>query len=125
MHTTPAPVTVTGIVIEWAIDPITPVIITENAPDELPVTVSVAVPEPVMLAGVIVALIPDGAVTVRETIPENPLRAVAVMVEVPDVLGAIVMLEGLAVKEKSGVPALETVTVTVAECASDPLVPVT
>src|SRR5207247_9007472 len=108
MHTTPAPVTVTRIVIEWAIDPLTPVIITENAPDELPVTVSVAVPEPVMLAGVIVALIPDGAVTVRETIPENPLRGVAVMVEGPDVLGAIVMLEGLTVREEWGVLCVAT-----------------
>jgi len=111
MQITPSPVTVTGIVIEWAIDPLTPVIITENAPDELPVTVSVAVPEPVMLAGVMVALIPDGAVTVRETIPENPLRAVAVMVEVPEAPGAIVRLEGVAEMEKSGTPVPETVTV--------------
>lgn len=97
----------------------------ENAPDDLPVTVSVVVPEPVTLVGVMVALIPDEAVTAKETTPANPLREVTVMVEIPEELEANVMLEGLADREKSGVPVLETVTVTVVECDRDPLVPVT
>src|SRR5205807_4039722 len=125
MQTSAAPVIVTGIVIEWVMDPLTPVTCTENAPAELPVTVSVAVPEPVILAGLIVAVMEADAVGVRETTPEKPLREATVMVEVPEEPGANVMLDGLADKEKSGVPVLETVTVTVVECESDPLVPVT
>jgi hypothetical protein len=125
MQTNPTEVTVTGMVIECASDPLTPVTCTENVPDELPVTVSVAVPEPVTLVGLMVALIPDDAVTVTETTPENPLSAVTVMVDVPDVLGMIVMLEGLADREKSGCDTPLIVTETVTDWVVDPLVPVT
>jgi hypothetical protein len=125
MQTSPAEVTMTGTLIEWAIVPLTPVICTENAPDELPETVSIAVPEPVMVAGLMMTVIPDEALTVSDTTPENALREFTVMVEVPEEPEPNVILDGLADKEKSGVPVLETVTVTVVECDSDPLVPVT
>lgn len=105
----------TGTLSEWAIEPLTPIICTENAPDVLPVTVRVEVPEPVMLAGLRVAVIPDEAVTVRETTPENPLRALTVIVDVPDVLGAIVTLEGFADKEKSGCDTGAIVTETITD----------
>jgi hypothetical protein len=46
----------------------------------------VAVPEPVMLEGVMLPQIrPDEAVSVRLTVPVNPFRAVAVIIEVADV----------------------------------------
>jgi len=64
---------------------------------------------------------PAGETTeVRATVPVNPLTGVTVIVEVavPPELAA--MLVGLAVTVKS-----VTVTVTVAECDSVPLVPVT
>jgi len=73
--------------------------------------VRVAVPELVMLVGFMTAPIPLGWVRVRETIPENPLTEVIVMVEVPEVPRAIVRLEGVAEMEKSGTPVPETVTV--------------
>jgi hypothetical protein len=47
---------------------------------------TVAVPEPVTLAGVIAPQVkPAGTVSVRETIPAKPLRAVTVIVEVAEV----------------------------------------
>ncbi len=46
----------------------------------------VAVPEPVMLEGVILPQVkPDEAVSVRPTVPVNPFRAVIVIVDVADV----------------------------------------
>jgi hypothetical protein len=46
----------------------------------------VAVPEPMMLEGVILPQIrPDDAVSVRLTVPVNPFREVTVIVEVADV----------------------------------------
>ena len=116
--------TVTGTVTEWAMTPLVPVTWTEKLPEEVPVTVSVAVPEPVMLVGFIVAVIPDDAVVVSETIPVKPLRDVTVIVDVPEVLGATVMPVGLAEREKSGVAGLETVSEMVVVCESEPLVPV-
>ena len=71
------------------------------------------------------AAIPGDGVSVRETVPEKPLRAVTLMVDVPEVPGAKVILEGLADREKSGIVCGVTVTVTTVECESDPLVPVT
>ena len=48
---------------------------------------TVAVPEPVTLVGEIAPQVrPDGTVSVRLTVPANPLRAVTVMVEVAEVL---------------------------------------
>jgi hypothetical protein len=125
MQTNPAEVTVTGMLIECDIDPLTPVTCTENVPDVLPVTVRVAVPEPVTLVGLIVAVIPDDAVTVRDTIPENPLSAVTIIVEETEEPGENVMLEGLADKEKSGGAAVLTVTWMVTLCEIEPLAPVT
>jgi hypothetical protein len=119
-QTSPAVVTVTEMEIEWAIDPLMPVICTENVPAELPVTVSVAVPEPVMVAGLIVALSPDGTATLRETTPENPLSDVTLIVEVPEEPRESTMLEGLADKPKSGLPVPVTVTTVVNEFTSLP-----
>ncbi len=46
---------------------------------------TVAVPDPVILAGVIIPQVrPDGTVSVKETVPPNPLRAAIVIVEVAD-----------------------------------------
>ena len=46
----------------------------------------VALPEPVTLVGLIAPQVrPDGTVSVRDTIPVNPFRAVTVMVEVAEV----------------------------------------
>ena len=49
--------------------------------------VTVAVPEPVTLVGLIAPHVnPDGTVSVSETVPVNPLTAVTVIVEVAPVL---------------------------------------
>lgn len=104
MHTipTPLPVTVTVIVMEWAIVPLTPVTCSVKVPTVVPVTVRVAVPDPVTLVGVKVAVSCGGTVTVRETTEENPLRDVTVIDDVPEVFGEIAMLLGFADSEKSG-----------------------
>ena len=48
---------------------------------------TVAVPEPVMLVGLIAPQVrPDGTVSVRLTMPAKPFSAVTVMVEVAEVL---------------------------------------
>ncbi len=73
--------------------------------------VRVAVPEPVMLVGFMTAPIPLEWVRVSETVPENPLTEVTVIVEVPEAPGEIVRLVGAAEMEKSGTPVPETVTV--------------
>ena len=68
---------------------------------------------------------PDGQpVTVSVTLPLNPFNAVAVIVEVPDPPWVRVSDEGLRDNEKSGTGAGLTVSDTVVECTSDPLVPV-
>jgi hypothetical protein len=54
-----------------------------NVCDSVEVQVRVAVPELVMLVGEIaVHVIPAGTVSVRLTVPVNPLTAVTVIVEV-------------------------------------------
>jgi hypothetical protein len=74
-----------------------------------------------MLVGVRVHVRPAGETEeVRETVPVNPWRGATVMAEVAAALAKAVTLVGLAVTVKS-----LTVTVTVAEWVSDPLVPVT
>ena len=46
---------------------------------------TVAVPEPVTLVGVIAAHVrPDAGVSVNDTVPAKPLRAVMVIVEIAD-----------------------------------------
>jgi hypothetical protein len=65
--------------------------------------VRVAVPEPVTVVGSMDVLIPAGLLVVKETVPENPLSDVTVMVEVPEDPAARVRLPGLALMKKSGV----------------------
>jgi hypothetical protein len=80
---------------------------------------SVAVPELVTLVGVIAPQVKfAGTVSVRETVPVNPLTAVTVIVEVAEVPAWTAPGE-VAVTVKS-----VTLTVAVAECDSVPLVPV-
>jgi len=76
----------------------------------------------VTLVGLNVQVIPvaGDVLKVRDTTPLNPLTAVTVMVEDPEVPEEKVTLVGLAAIVKSC-----TVTVTVAEWDSVPLVPVT
>jgi hypothetical protein len=62
-----------------------PVIGSEGVPAKVEVQDTVAVPEPVTVAGVIVPqLRPDGTRSASKTVPANPLRAVMVTVEVAD-----------------------------------------
>lgn len=77
-----------------------------------------------MLVGLIVAERPDDGVTVRETVPENPLIALTAIVEVADVPLGVVKLDGMAFMVKSGAGLL-TVAETVTEWDSVPLVPTT
>lgn len=86
---------------------------------------STAVPEPVTVVGLTVAARPEDEVTVRETVPENPLTAVTVIVDEADEPDAIVRLDGFAVIVKSGVVPAVTVIVTPVKWVNDPLVPVT
>jgi hypothetical protein len=103
----------------------------------VPVTLTVYVPLPMLLATVIVrvdfpeveieaglrlAVNPAGAVADSVTVPVNPLIAVTVIVEVPEDPLLTLRLVGDAEIEKSGVV---TVTVTVAVWLSVPLVPIT
>jgi len=84
---------------------------------------SVEVPDPpVTLVGVKVHVRPPvgDTVAVSATVPVNPLSGAMVIVEVPAWLTLTGMLVGLAAMVKS-----VTVKVTVAECDSVPLVPVT
>ena len=85
---------------------------------------TVAVPDPVTLFGVIDPQArPVGTVSVIETVPVNPPTAVIVIVVVVDTpVFAGVGAEAVIVK--SG-PDPGTSTVTVAEWLSDPLVPLT
>jgi hypothetical protein len=79
----------------------------------------VAVPEFVMLAGVIAPQVRlAGTVSVSETVPVNPLIAVTVIVDVAEV-PTVTAAGEVAATEKS-----VTVKVAVAECVRVPLVPV-
>jgi hypothetical protein len=82
----------------------------------------VEVPDPVTLVGLRVHVSPVAGdiVDARDTTPLNPFCAVTVIVDDPDPGEAKVKLVGLAAMVKSW-----TVTVTVAEWDSVPLVPVT
>ena len=74
-----------------------------------------------ILVGVRVQVRPAGeTVDVRATVPVNPFTGATVIVDVTAVPELVATLVGLAVTVKS-----VTVTVTVAEWESDPLVPVT
>lgn len=89
------------------------------------VTVSTAVPEPVTNVGLIVAVRPEDEVTVRDTVPENPLTAVMVIVDEAEDPAGNVRLDGFAVIVKSGVVPAVTVIVTPVRWVNDPLFPVT
>ncbi len=96
-----------------------PVIVTTNDPLVVELHPSVAVPDPVTLVGVIAPHVrPAGTVSVRETVPVNPLRAVTVIVEVR--VEATEPETDVALIEKS-----RTVNVAVAEWTRVPLVLVT
>jgi hypothetical protein len=65
--------------------PLVPVTVTLNEPDVEELHDRVAVPELVMLLGVIAPQVrPDGTVSVRVTVPVNPLIAVTVIVDVSE-----------------------------------------
>ncbi len=79
--------------------------------------------ERVMLGGLSDAVSPDGVIdVVSVTVPENWMRLVRLIVEVPLVDSGVVRLVGLLVMEKSGVT---TLAVMVVRWVIDPLVPVT
>jgi len=116
--------TVTVTVVEWESVPLVPVTVTVYVPGVELEQFSVEVPEPVTLVGLNVHVSPVGdTVEARETIPLNPLSAVTVIVDDPEDPEVKETLVGLAAIVKSG--GAVTVTATVAECDSVPLVPVT
>jgi len=102
-------------VVVWVRLPLIPVIVMVNVPvgvpPPAPVNVSVDVPDPpVTLAGLKLALTPDGnALVDSETVPVNPPVEVIVMVVVAEPLLDIVRLEGDALMLKSPVPGALTV----------------
>ena len=75
---------------------------------------TVAVPDPIMLLGIIDPQVrPDGIVSVRDTVPENPFSADTVMVDVPD-CPALIGVGELAEMEKSGEGAVKNSVIAVA-----------
>lgn len=82
-----------------------------NVPATLALHETVAVPDPVMLDGLIAPQVrPVGGVSVRSTVPVNPFRAVTVMVDVADCPAstaagevAAIVKSGATVKVKSAV----------------------
>jgi len=86
--------------------PLVPVMVTVNVPvavwPPLPVKVRVEVPLPVTLAGLKLAVTPDGSAPVdRETVPLKPLNAVMVIVVDVELVLTNVRLEGDALMLKS------------------------
>lgn len=78
-----------------------------------------------MLVGLMVAVRPGDEVTESDTVPEKPLTAAVVIVDVAEEPGASVMLDGLAVMVKSGAGPAVTVIVTPVKWDNVPLVAVT
>ena len=72
-------------------------------PIALAVTVSVAVPEFVMVDGLRDAVSPEEEVSVKDTTPVNPLMDVIVMVEAAVEPGGVLSIVGLALIVKSAV----------------------
>jgi len=69
----------------WTSEPLVPVIVTTKVPEVGEEQDRVAVPDPVMVPGVIAPQVsPAGTVSVRVTTPENPFSAVIVIVEVAE-----------------------------------------
>jgi len=82
----------------------------------------VAVPDPTMMLGLIDPQVnPDGIVSVRDTVPENPLSAVTVMVEVAD-WPVLVGAGELAEMEKSEEGAVKNSVIAVAAASFDVMV---
>jgi hypothetical protein len=108
----------------WDSVPLVPVTVTVSfsAVGELHESVEVPVVPRVTLVGLRLQVALPVAATVRLTVPEKPPMLVTVIVEVPVAPALTVILRGLAVTLKSTVM---TVTDTVAEWDSGPLVPVT
>jgi len=92
---------------------------------ELTVSVDEAVPPELRarLVGLTVAVNPVPAETDRETVPENPPRLAAVMVDVPEEPASILTVGEFEVRLKSA--ACEIVRLTETVCERLPLVPVT
>jgi len=95
--------------------PLVDVTVTVNVPLEVNVQDSVEVPEPVTVVG---DSVQAALLTVSVAVPENPLMAASVMVEVPAEFTLTATVVGLAVIVKSW-----TVNVTVADADCEPLVP--
>ncbi len=92
----------------WVSDPLAPVTVTVYVPAAVALTVSVAVPGGVTLAGVIPAVRPFEAAALSRTVRANPLAGDMVKVKAPSWPESTVMVEGLPIIAKS-----MTVTVTV------------
>ena len=92
---------------------------------ELTVSVELAVPPELRarLVGFTVTVSPVPAETDRETVPENPPRLAAVMVDVPEEPASMLTVEELDVRVKSA--DCVTVRLNETECERLPLVPVT
>jgi hypothetical protein len=98
-------VIVSVIVVEWVRLPLVPVTVMVNVPvavwPPLPVKVRVEVPLPVTLAGLKLAVTPDGSAPVdSETVPLKPLNVMVIVVDVELVLISV-RLEGDALMLKS------------------------
>jgi hypothetical protein len=94
-----------------------------NVPSVAEVHVTVTVPGPVTIPGVIAPHVsPEGTVSVRETVAVNPFNGAIVIVETTEA-PALTAAGDVTLIVKSG----DTVTVqlTVAECEREPLAPVT
>src|SRR5205807_9560326 len=99
------------------LDAAAPVTLTWTVDAELKVHESVPLPEPVTLVG---ETVHEVLFVVRLTTPAKPLTAVIVIVDVPAVPAFTVTVVGVAVIVK-----FTMLYVTVTECDSEPLVPVT
>ena len=72
-------------VAEWTSEPLVPVIVTEKTFWVVELQLRVAVPEPVIVPGVMAPHVnPAGTVSVRVTTPANPFRGAMVIVEIAD-----------------------------------------
>jgi len=115
-------------VVECTRLPLVPVIVSVRVPRVallLTRTDRVELPEPVTDVGLKVGVTREPwPLTLRFTVPVNPLIAPMVTVVVPVVPRVTVMLFGESEMEKSGVGAAFTTSVTVVECTRLPLVPV-
>jgi hypothetical protein len=105
--------------------PLVPVTRTVWLPEVLTLTVRVAVPEVVMLVGLMVAVRPADGARPSDTTPVKPLTAAMVMVDVAEEPVGIERLDGLAEMVKSGCGGPLTVTESCTACDVAVLCPVT